>query len=45
MYHPVGQEILNKTVYILLIISTYTSRVFGENVRKISKNGNSKIQI
>ena len=30
---------------ILFIILTYASRVIGENVRKISKNGNLKTQI
>ena len=30
---------------ILFIILTYTSRVIGENVRKVSKNGNLKTQI
>ena len=30
---------------ILFIILTYASRVIGENVRKISKNGNLKAQI
>ena len=47
IYHLVGHEILNKTVYfcILFVISTYISRVNGENVRKIAKNGNFKMQI
>ena len=44
IYHLVGHEILNITVY-LFFIPTYISRVNGENVRKISKNGNLKIQI
>ena len=30
---------------ISFIILTYASRVIGENVRKISKNGNLKTQI
>ena len=30
---------------ILFIILTYVSRVIGENVHKISKNGNLKTQI
>ena len=30
---------------ILFVISTYISRVNGENVRKIAKNGNFKMQI
>ena len=42
--HLVGHEILNIIVYFIFI-STYISRVNGENVRKISKNGNLKIQI
>ena len=33
-----------KKPYILFIILTYVSRVIGENVRKISKNGNLKTQ-
>ena len=47
IYHLVGHAILNKTVYfcILFVISTYISRVNGENVRKIVKNGNFKMQI
>ena len=44
IYHLVGHEILNITVYFFFI-STYISRVNGENVRKISKKGNLKIQI
>ena len=30
---------------ILFIILTYASRVIGENVHKISKNGNLKTQV
>ena len=41
IYHLVGDEILNITVYFIFI-SKYISPV---NVRKISKNGNLKIQI
>ena len=41
IYHLVGHEILNKQC-ILFIISTYISR---ENVCKIAKNGNFKMQI
>ena len=41
IYHLVAHEILNITVY-LFFISTYISRVNGENVRKISENGNLK---
>ena len=44
IYHPEEHEILNIIVYFFFI-STYISRVNGENVRKISKNGNLKIQI
>ena len=44
IYHLVGHEILNKTVYFF-VISNYISRVNGENVRKIAKNGNFKVQI
>ena len=44
IYHLVGHEILNETVYFF-VISTYISRVNGENVRKIAKNGNFKMQI
>ena len=44
IYHLVGHEILNKTVYFF-VISKYISRVNGENVRKIAKNGNFKVQI
>ena len=44
IYHLVGHEILQKTVYLFIIL-TYTSRVIGENVRKISKNGNLETQI
>ena len=44
IYHLVGHEILNKTVHFL-IISAYVSCVIDENVRKISKNRNLKIQI
>ena len=44
IYHLVGHEILNITVYFIFHL-TYISRVNRENVRKISKNGNSKIQI
>ena len=41
MYHLVGHEILNKTVYIF-VISVDSSRVNGENVRKMAKNENLK---
>ena len=41
IYHLVGHEILNKTVYFVC----HMSRVNGENVRKIAKNGNFKMQI
>ena len=44
VYHLVGHEILNKTVYFF-VISTYISRVNGENVPKIAKNGNFRMQI
>ena len=44
IYHLVGHEILNKTVYFF-VISTNISRVNGENVRKIAKNGYFKMQI
>ena len=41
IYYLVGHEILNKTVYFFVTL-TYISR---ENVRKIAKNGNFKMQI
>ena len=44
IYHLVGDDILNITVYFIFHL-TYISRVNGENVRKMSKNGNLKIQI
>ena len=44
IYHLVGHEILNITVYFIFI-STYISGVNGEDVRKILKNGNLKIHI
>ena len=44
IYHIVGHEILNKTVYFF-VISMYIFRVNGENVRKIVKNGNFIVQI
>ena len=44
IYHLVGHEILNKTVYFF-VISTYIYRVNCENVPKIAKNGNFKMQI
>ena len=44
VYHLVGHEILNITVYFIFHFNVYFS-VNGENVRKISKNGNLKIQI
>ena len=43
IYHLVGLEILNITVHFVFIL-TYISRVNGENVRKISKNGYVKIK-
>ena len=42
IYHLVGHEILNITVYFF-VTSTYISRVNGENVRKTAKYGNFKI--
>ena len=45
IYHHVGHEILKKKQYILFVISTYISRVNGENVREIAKNANFKMQI
>ena len=44
IYHLVGHEILKKRC-ILFIILTYTSRVIGENVRKVSKYGNLKLKV
>ena len=44
VYHLVGHEILNKKAYFF-VISTYCSRVNGENVRKIAKNENFKMNI
>ena len=45
IYYLVGHEILQKKRFILFIILRYASHVIGENVRKISKNGNLKTQI
>ena len=42
IYHLVGHEIMNKTVYIY---SKYISCVNGKNFCKIAKNGNFKVQI
>ena len=44
IYHLVGHEILKKTVYVVCHFNVY-SRVNGEIVRKIAKNGNFKLQI
>ena len=44
IYNLVGHEILNKTMYFF-VHSMHISRVNGENVRKIAKNGNFKMQI
>ena len=44
IFHLVEHAILNKTVYFF-VISTYISRVNGENVPKIAKNGNFKMRI
>ena len=44
IYHLVGHEILNITVYFTFHLR-YISCVNRANVRKISKNGNLKIQI
>ena len=38
IYHLVGHEILKKTVYVVCHFNVY-SRVNGEIVRKIAKNG------
>ena len=44
IYHLVGHEILNIKVHFFFIL-IYVSRVNGENVRKISKNGYLELQI
>ena len=44
IYHLVGHEILNKKSAFFVIL-TWISCVNGENVRKIGKNGNFKMQI
>ena len=44
MYNLVEHEILKKTVYFFVIL-TCISRVNGEIVRKMVKNGNLKMQI
>ena len=41
IYHLVGHEILNKTVYYFFIL-TYITRVNGKIVCKMVKNGNLK---
>ena len=43
IYHLVGHEVLKQC--ILFVISTYISCINGENVRKLAKNENFKMQI
>ena len=44
IYHFVGHEILNKTVYFVYHFNVF-SREIDENFSKIPKNGSLKIQI
>ena len=44
IYHLVGHEILNETVYFACHLKLYFLRKW-RNVRKIAKNGSFKVQI